>query len=385
MNLLIFGMDSTTYGSVVDGVMRYCRSLELAITEGIARKVESVTLVCERMPSFDIGEMPENMRIIVAPVNGDIGYDKMHEILNAHPERIKPYDLVFCTSISGCKAANHISRQLRIPCVVQVLDVPKWRLEAVYPRIGMPNWLEQWNAYFAELARCDMIIVNTEATVKEILEHFKGDELVKKKLRLIYYGIDTDAADKVAEPEKELYDVSFVSRITFYKGCDHLLYALAMLKAEGIEPKTAIIGSGDELAKLIQMKYMLGLDKVEFLGPISNDDKWKIIKGSNIGVIPEYCENIGSLAPAEYMVCKRRVITWSLSIHQERFGITPYRVETFNTKALAGEIKRLLAESPDMTRVNEGYNFVKEKRSYHGMVDDLLQNFQGLLSQDPKL
>ena len=62
-------------------------------------------------------------------------------------------------------------------------------------------------------------------------------------------------------------DIVFMGRLVANKGCDLVLRALKMLKAEGISPSFSVIGDGPEMPTLKQLTAELGLSQqVRFRG-----------------------------------------------------------------------------------------------------------------------
>lgn len=363
MRIMMIGMDSTTYFRVVDGQKVFSRSAEVAIAESIARQGHEVMLVCERIPHFAEGEKPENLWLVALPVNQTVDYEQTDGLLEFGPE------VVFATSISGARLGNWVAKKLGVKSVVQVLDVPRFRLGDVFPRAGFTAWRDQWDGYFKELQCCDVIVANTKATVKAIKEETGRDS------ELVYYGMDTDLADRTPEQDAQ-WDVSFVSRHVFYKGAEQLLFALSILKEDGgIEPSVAIMGAGEETSRLLQIREMLGLKGVEFLGPVPNEQKFEVIKASRIGVIPEYCESIGSVAPMEYIYCKRPVLCWDLEIHKDRFSVWPRFVTRFDVASLASQIKGLLGGGIliPQKQLEDGKEWILQNRSFHSTTAELIK------------
>jgi glycosyltransferase involved in cell wall biosynthesis len=101
---------------------------------------------------------------------------------------------------------------------------------------------------------------------------------------------DTEKADGTK-------DIVFLGRLVSDKGCDLVLRALALLKAEGICPSFSVIGDGPEMPALKRQTEALGLsDQVVFRG-VMREGRGKEVAQHRIMVIPSiWAEPFGVVA-----------------------------------------------------------------------------------------
>lgn len=377
MRLCFFSFDGTVYGNKDEkGNMKYDVSAEIRIAQEFYMRGHEVTLCCERSPNME--EEYKGMEVIVFPLNGEYTDDDAKVFLD------KKYDLVYATAISGARLANWVAKKQKIPSAVQVLDIPYWRLDPLWVKMGQKQWAEQWDKWLKDVKESDLIIANTTPT-KNHLKSLLGEEILKKT-KLMYYGIDKTLADSVPEPKERTNDIVFCARLVFYKGVDLLLHALRMFKQRyGYVPKTTIIGGGDgqEYFRLLQIALMNGTP-VKFVGPVCNKEKFEIIKNSKMMVYPDFNESIGGASPLEALYCKTPVICWDMLINKERFGIYPSYIEMYNIGEMVDDIHSILEdENPciDGIDISEGKRFVKLHRTFEGNTKKLEKWFKEIIKK----
>jgi glycosyltransferase involved in cell wall biosynthesis len=92
----------------------------------------------------------------------------------------------------------------------------------------------------------------------------------------------------------------FVSRISWKKGLDRLITAWQWVP----DVPLVIAGNDDEgyLPRLRELARSLGIaDRVIFLGPVADADKWALYERAQLFLLPSYSENFGNVV-AEAMV-----------------------------------------------------------------------------------
>jgi glycosyltransferase involved in cell wall biosynthesis len=89
----------------------------------------------------------------------------------------------------------------------------------------------------------------------------------------------------------------FLSRIHPKKGLDLLLHALARSSAGWQDWKLVVVGDGDSnyMASLKKLASRLGnrLPRIEWVGPIWGEDRWKYLQGADLFCLPTHSENFG--------------------------------------------------------------------------------------------
>src|SRR3990172_7901893 len=122
MKILMLCMDSCDYKAP---------SHEILVAEEIAKLGNEVTLVCERHPFGYPENKPINITYHTMPINGVLSEQQI-SFLN-----LEKYDITFASSVPGAKYVNRIAKDQGIKSVVQVLDVPTFRIK-------FKHWFDQW-------------------------------------------------------------------------------------------------------------------------------------------------------------------------------------------------------------------------------------------------
>jgi glycosyltransferase involved in cell wall biosynthesis len=158
-------------------------------------------------------------------------------------------------------------------------------------------------------------------------------------------GVDTgfySPGGPAPEPGTFLY----VGRLKRYKGVQHVLAALAALKAAGRDYRLTILGSGDYRGALEEAAARLGLrDSVEFEGFVPPARKLELLRGSWTAVFPSEKEGWG-LTVIEANACGTPVIASDSdglrdSVNDGRTGLL---VPHADIEALAAAMDRVVNE-----------------------------------------
>jgi len=365
-------MDTVDYGV-------NSRSHEVYVAETLARLGHNVIGVFERMPNFQDGEKPENLTIEVMEVNKP-------SFTSEEIERVLKYDfdVVFSSSISGLPHALNLSKLRNKKCIVQVLDVPQWRLneDPLYPQ----HWRQQWLSWAKKLEEVDEIVVNVPQTTELLLE--LNPKLKEKKISLIYYGISSLEADKVPDQKKEDFIV-WVSGIRFYKGLDLAIYAISLMKKK--IPLVVIgVGDGTEASidtnkgpipiRYIDIAYQAGVD-VRFLGGLDDDKKFEIIKKAKLAILPDYSFSIISMFPLEAVYCGTPCIVPDIPIAKARYENAVIKIENlFDTREWANRIEDVLNNIEHYTNVAfSKKDWILKNRSFMSHAQKLEEIFEELI------
>ncbi|MBQ6476982.1 MAG: glycosyltransferase family 4 protein [Bacilli bacterium] len=172
-----------------------------------------------------------------------------------------------------------------------------------------------WGSVFAKKAYdyADNIITISRDN-KKLLSEIYGEN---DKVEFIRNGVDTNTfyRDKNIKREEVLekfniekvpeHIISFVGKLTYIKGVDTLLKALAINNDKNT--LTLIAGDGELRRDLEKLSRDLSLDNVYFLGNLSQDKLNRIYNISDLAVVPSRSEAFGLVA-AEAMTCGTPVI-----------------------------------------------------------------------------
>lgn len=123
----------------------------------------------------------------------------------------------------------------------------------------------------------------------------------------------------------------FLSRIHPKKGLLELLQVLTQVpETEKIKLRMVIVGDGDKKHIQAVQAYMKqnerSLPKVEYVGPVWGEGKWRYLQGANLFCLTTYSENFG-LAVLEALTVGTPILTtdqtpWASFKHQKGYYIT---------------------------------------------------------------
>ena len=138
-------------------------------------------------------------------------------------------------------------------------------------------------------------------------------------------------------------ELVFVGRLVSDKGVDVLLDALALLAAEGLRPRLAVIGEGPELPALREQARRLGLgEQVGLLGTRTGEDLVEALNRHRILVVPSrYNEPFGIVA-LEGIACGCVVVGSEGGGLKEAIGPCGETFRNGDAAALARILSRLL-------------------------------------------
>lgn len=130
-------------------------------------------------------------------------------------------------------------------------------------------------------------------------------------------GSDVATADRVPEQPKT-FDLAWTGRVHPQKGIDDLLATLAWLKQQLPDFRAVIIGKSRD--KLEPMIRQIGLqENVFFSGLVSEEEKFRLLKGSRVFVMPSHYESWG-IVVAEALVSGVPVVAYRLACYPPVFG-----------------------------------------------------------------
>lgn len=103
--------------------------------------------------------------------------------------------------------------------------------------------------------------------------------------------------------------ILFLSRIHEIKGIDNLLLAWKEIHTQfpSWNLKIAGKGEGDYVSKIKSLAECLGLERVQFCGPVYGEDKINLYTSSSLFILPTFSENFG-IVVAEALSCGVPVI-----------------------------------------------------------------------------
>ncbi|HEY46665.1 MAG TPA: glycosyltransferase family 4 protein [Anaerolineae bacterium] len=174
----------------------------------------------------------------------------------------------------------------------------------------------EWKSVALEGARgAGIIIAVSKQVARDTIELYG---VKNEQVRLVWNGFDQDIFHVMSVDRNEVlslhdlpsdpeYIVSFVGKLTHFKGVDVLLDAAVTYERELGEVFTLIVGDGELRSELEGQAERLGLCGVYFLGHQAQSEVAKIFNVADISVVPSRVEPFGLVA-VEAMACGTPVI-----------------------------------------------------------------------------
>jgi glycosyltransferase involved in cell wall biosynthesis len=119
----------------------------------------------------------------------------------------------------------------------------------------------------------------------------------KGRIRIITNGINDFGLDSAEKSSCETRTLLYLGRIHEKKGIDLLLRAWVQLSKFHSDWRLRIVGmdENNELARLKKLSIDLGVDRVDFEGPVFGQQKVEVYAGADLFVLPTKNENFGSV------------------------------------------------------------------------------------------
>lgn len=154
----------------------------------------------------------------------------------------------------------------------------------------------QWSTEFA-VKNTSKIIAVSESTKKDILKYYSVDVL---KIAVVYHGFESvnqQIRESVNQSDFELPEkyVLFLSTIQPRKNLEGLTDAFVLLKKENPElpHKLVVVGKlGWKYGSILNKIYEHS-DIVQYLNYLNDKQRWTVLKGANLLVLPSFYEGFG--------------------------------------------------------------------------------------------
>ncbi len=169
--------------------------------------------------------------------------------------------------------------------------------------------------------------------------------------------------------------ITFVGVLTPRKGIDTLVESMGLLAKEpGGAPLLVIAGIGELRDALTQRAAELGVtDRIRFVGKVPHDEVAWWMAAGDVFCLPSLSEGLPTVV-CEAMACARAVVATAVDgtpeiVDDEHTGLL---VPPRNTDALAGALRRLLADAPlrerfeteSLARATRTYTWDANARAY---------------------
>lgn len=179
--------------------------------------------------------------------------------------------------------------------------------------------------------------------------------------------------------------VLFLSRISWKKGLDRLITAWQWVP----DIPLVIAGNDDEnyRPRLEDLARSVGVaDRVLFVGPASDAQKWALYARAQLFVLPSYSENFGNVvAEAMAMGCPS-LVTAEVGIAPLLTATGAGKVVSGAPEALAAEVRELLADPAARQEMGRrGAEAARAELSWPGVAAQVERLYRDMLRQKPTL
>jgi len=284
-------------------------------------------------------------------------YGKIYQkiIINRFLKKNPDVDYVIGFLRDSAINAIKIGKSTNIKVANFVFECPPWMEKDLGDR-----WFEEYQGSFKKSWQdtkkayidSDVLISNSKISKREC-ESWIGKDVKG----FVYPGIDLYKADKVKGKKKN--QIIYVGRINPYKNLDTLLMALKRIPNP---PKLVIGGDGQDRERIEKLANDLNLD-VDFLGNITDDEKFRQMKSSRFMVFPSSHEGFG-MPPMEALYCGIPCLCSDKPIFKEVYGNNIYYFKEQDVEDLAKKISSLLKNPPSKAKITKSRNYVSSKLSW---------------------
>ncbi|DAC72134.1 MAG TPA: glycosyltransferase family 1 protein [Thermoplasmata archaeon] len=231
------------------------------------------------------------------------------------------------------------------------------------------------------------------------------DELVsygypEKKIRVIHNGVDEEKYNAARFSERKLQEfrekigaglspmIFFIGRLTWVKGADTLLLAMAHIVKEIPDARLLILGSGEMEQMLNQMVHDLHLENNVILhfGIVSEEERLLYYAAADVCVFPSKYEPFGIVCTEAMSMGKPVVVgARGTSGFREQVlprgdGICGYHINPYDPLDIARYVVDIL-KKPDLAAMmgKNGRSRVKEQFTWDIVSDKTLRVYQDLV------
>ena len=200
-----------------------------------------------------------------------------------------------------------------------------------------------------------------------------GGKIVKLEV-----GVRWGILNAVAASETR-YDACWIGRFNIQKGCEDLIEIWEMVTRVERDARLAIMGDVvKELEPLSRRKHLEGA--IEFMGTVSEEMKYRLMKGSTVFIFPSYYEAWPQTAQ-EAMACGVPVVAYDLPVYQHLFPGGMVRVPIGDKEAFAREVVSLLNDRERRERLSDEAYDVASQYTWDKTAERLFSEANRLRNQ----
>ncbi len=191
-----------------------------------------------------------------------------------------------------------------------------------------------------------------------------------RKLRVVYNGIEVDAAQPTEESRIEARDkiVLFLGRITMQKGPEYFIAAAKRVLEKIENVKFVVAGSGDMATRMIELAAQMGIGhKVLFTGFLRGKDVARVFEMADLYVMPSVSEPFG-IAPLEAIAHGTPVIISKQSGVSEVLTHA-LKVDFWDIDDMANKIVAVLRHTPLSSTLSEHGSMEIRRLTWDGAAE----------------
>lgn len=297
--------------------------------------------------------------------------------------KFKNIDLVYGFDPENFLTNLYCKKVRKVPIVHEVKSprVSPLPLRNIYKVSSIESL--KWHLYFSfDSFACrysDVIFVPSNYSKNMIKKEYK---LEPSKIFAIPNGVERDILRKHDENfERNNVKLIFIGKLVAQKGVDILIKSIKEVVKKGYNVTLMIVGNGDLEEEYKKMVLKFGLESnVKFLGFVSGDGKFELLKTSDIFVFPSNHESFGNVL-IEAMASSLPVITTNVTAIPEVVDTdTGILILPNNAKALAEAIIYLIKNPDEMRRMGlAGYEKVKKYFIWDTIIDKKIDILKKIL------
>lgn len=274
-------------------------------------------------------------------------------------------------------AAARAARRAKVPYVLAPRGMLVADLIARKSHLLKSTWISLFER--GNIAGAAAIHVTSDLEKTELAKL----DLAAQHILVIPNGIDLPDLGQVKAsiPTPGRPYVLSLGRINWKKGLDRLLAAMAHVP----DADVLIAGNDEEnyRPRLEAMAHELGLaDRVRFLGPVRDEQKWDLLRSAALFALPSYSENFG-IAALEAMACGCPVVvTPEVGLAQAIGEAGAGLVVNGEPKQLGSALAALLADPARRRSMGEaGVNLAKTQFAWSRIAEQMEQVYQRCLGE----
>lgn len=304
-------------------------------------------------------------------------------------------ELVIVRDLPLCPAAIGVARRFGIPVILDMAEnYPAMLRETWDAGRRRPLDLLVRNPSFAAaverwcLPRLDRVIVVVDESAE----------------RLVRMGVPPERIDVVSNTPPRSRAMQPVSRPTdaggplslvyvglmeVPRGIRELLDAVARLRGDGVDVRLRLIGGGRDLALFRAHAAALGLDSVDFTGPLPHAEAMRLVGEADVGIVPHHADEAWNTTIPnklfDYMAAGLPVVAsdaapvWRI-VAQTGAGLT---FRSGDAASLAAAVRRMLDPATRLRMGRAGRDAVLARYHWEADAAVLLRSVEAVRGMSP--